>query len=80
MYSKDDMILWSMIGSMVINVGKIDILAFSPEYLFRIFKKSSELGINILNGNYNEALEIINILKDGAEKEKIKIYVISLLS
>lgn len=74
MYSKDDMILWSMIGSMVINVGKIDILAFSPEYLFRIFKKSSELGINILNGNYNEALEVINILKDGAEKEKIKIF------
>jgi len=74
MYSKDDMILWSMIGSMVVNVGKIDILAFSPEYLFRIFKKSSELGINILNGNYNEALEVINMLKEGVEKEKIKIF------
>ena len=72
MYSKDDMILWSMIGSMVVNVGKIDILAFSPEYLFRIFKKSSELGINILNENYNETLDVINILKDGVEKEKIK--------
>lgn len=74
MYSKDDMILWSMISSMVINVGKIDILAFSPEYLFKIFKKSSELGINILKENYNETLEVINTLKDGAEKEKLKIF------
>ncbi|MCX3066544.1 DNA-processing protein DprA [Cetobacterium somerae] len=74
MYSKDDMILWSMISSMVVNIGKIEILAFSPEYLFRIFKKSSELGINILKGNYKEVLEVINILKDGTEKEKIKIF------
>lgn len=74
MYSKNDMILWSMIGSMVINIGKIDVLAFSPEYLFRVFKKSSELGINILNGNYNEVLEVINTLKDGAEKERLKVF------
>ena len=74
MYSKDDMILWSMIGSMVIDIGKIEVLAFSPEYLFRIFKKSSELGVNILNENYNEVLEVIGTLKDGMEKEKIKNY------
>lgn len=72
MYSKDDMILWSMIGSMVIDIGKIEVLAFSPEYLFRIFKKSSELGVNILNENYDEVLEVIGTLKDGMEKEKIK--------
>ncbi|MGL4653728.1 DNA-processing protein DprA [Cetobacterium sp.] len=72
MYSKDDMILWSMIGSMVIDVGRLEVLAFSPEHLFRVFRKSSESGVNVFKGNYKEVLEIINELKDGVEKDKIK--------
>ncbi|MBC2850368.1 DNA-processing protein DprA [Cetobacterium sp. 8H] len=74
MYSKDDMILWSMVSSMVINIGKIEILAFSSNYLFKIFKKSSEMGVNLFNSSYNEKIEIINTLKDGTEKEKLKVF------
>ncbi|MGL5203122.1 DNA-processing protein DprA [Cetobacterium sp.] len=72
MYSKDDMILWSMIGAMVVDVGRLEVLAFSPESLFKIFKKSSQLGINVFKENYKDVLEIIDELKDGVEKEKIK--------
>lgn len=73
MYSKDDMILWSIINSMVVDIGKLEVLAFSPEYLFKVFKKSSELGINIFKENYKDSLEVIDSLKDSPEKEKIKI-------
>ncbi|MDX8335087.1 MULTISPECIES: DNA-processing protein DprA [Cetobacterium] len=71
MYSKDDMILWSMIGSMVVDIGKIEILAFSPEYLFKVFKKSSELGINMFKDNYNEKIEVLKFLEKTIEGEKI---------
>lgn len=74
MYSKDDMILWSMMSSMVVNIGKIEILAFSPDYLFKIFKTSSEMGINVFKEDYKKVLEIVEILKEGIEKEKIKIF------
>ncbi|WP_047381330.1 DNA processing protein DprA [Cetobacterium sp. ZWU0022] len=72
MYSKDDMILWSMIGSMIVDVGRLEVLAFSPEYLFKVFRRSSELGVNVFKESYKDVLEIINELKDGVEKEKIK--------
>ncbi|MGL6167750.1 MAG: DNA-processing protein DprA, partial [Fusobacteriaceae bacterium] len=72
MYSKDDMILWSMINSMVLDVGRLEVLAFSPENLFQVFKKSRELGINIFKENYKDTLEVLNSLKDNPEKEKIR--------
>ncbi len=68
------MILWSMVSSMVINIGKIEVLAFSSNYLFKIFKKSSEMGINLFTSSYSEKIEIINMLKDGSEKEKLKVF------
>lgn len=74
MYSKDDMILWSMINSMVINIGKIEVLAFSSENLFKIFKSSSELGVNVFNDSYESILDVLNLLKESKEKEKIKIF------
>lgn len=72
MYSKDDMILWSMMSSMVVNIGKIEILAFSPDCLFKVFKNSSEMGINVFREDYKRVLEVIEILKESMEKEKIK--------
>ncbi|MCQ8212961.1 DNA-protecting protein DprA [Cetobacterium somerae] len=72
MYSKEDMMLWSMMNSMVVNIGKIEILAFSPDFLFKVFKNSSEMGINVFKEDYKKVLEIIEVLKEGVEKEKIK--------
>ena len=72
MYSKDDMILWSMMSSMVVNVGKIEILAFSPDNIFKVFKNSSEMGINVFKEEHKRVLEVIDILREGIEKEKIK--------
>ncbi|MGL4946571.1 MAG: DNA-processing protein DprA [Cetobacterium sp.] len=72
MYSKDDMILWSMISSMVVDIGKLEVLAFSSETLFKVFKKSSELGINLFKEDCKDNSEVIETLKEGLEKEKIK--------
>lgn len=72
MYSKNEMILWSMIYSMVNKIGRVDFLVFSPNSLFKIFKKSLELEINIFESNYSEIENIFKDIEENKSTEKIK--------
>lgn len=74
MYNKDEMILWSMLYSIVTNVGKMDILALSSKKLFILFRESSKLGINVFKSDYSEVIDLINSLGEDKEYEKIKIF------
>ena len=72
MYTKEDMILWSMINSLVVDIGKMEVLAFSPEYLFKVFQKSIELKNDDFEVNYKEKVAVLNHIEDCKDKEKIE--------
>lgn len=72
MYSKDEMILWSMIYSITKDIGKIEVFALSSKILFKLFKFSLEREINIFKCSHSEKIKLIDEIGEGNEYEKIK--------
>lgn len=72
MYLKDEMILWSIIFSLTIKIGKIDTLLFNSNYLFEIFRKSIELNKNIFLCSYSERKNIIETIDSPKEIERLE--------
>lgn len=72
MYSNDEMILWSLISSLVVKIKNMEILALDCKLLFLIFKKSLAKDINLFTCDYNVKLELLNSFENGKKLEKIK--------
>lgn len=68
MYSIEEMIGWSILYSETKKIGKIEILEYSPEKLFRLFKKSQEMNVNIFE-DLNNKKKVFDIF---SKEESIK--------
>lgn len=68
MYSMEEMIGWSILYSETRKIGKIEILEYSSEKLFRLFKKSQEMNINI----FEDAIEKKKLFDIFSKESSIK--------
>lgn len=77
MYSMDEMIGWSLIYSETEQIGKIEILKYNSEKLFKIFKKTQELNINIFLAPIEIKREIFKIFSKDEGMKKLEKFLCS---